>query len=200
MRSILVAAALAAFALAAQAGQPVQLRAVVEARGPAVTLGDVFDGAGEAASRPIAPAPAPGERAAFSAGFVAAAAHAAGLDWTPPPGLAQIDVTRAAAGPARAAAARAFSQTGTTAAPAAFAPATFGAPTFPQAADFAIRRGDTVTLTFAAPGLRLTTRAKAQADARAGDPVKLVNLQSNRPVDAVATGPGAASANLDQKS
>jgi flagella basal body P-ring formation protein FlgA len=61
-----------------------------------------------------------------------------------------------------------------------------------------IHRGDVVTLVYVAPGLQLTTRARATADAALGAPVKLINLQSNRTVDAIATGPLAASASGSQ--
>ncbi|MGE3304131.1 MAG: flagellar basal body P-ring formation chaperone FlgA [Hyphomonadaceae bacterium] len=163
-------AALAAAPLA-NADQRVELRAQIEAAGPAVTLGDVFLNAGEMGGRAVAPAPAAGARAAFSARFLVAAAAAAGLDWTPPDGVEQVIVTRAG---------------GARLQKASFAP------------EPVVRRGETVTLVYVAPGLQLTTRAKALADAGLGAAVKLVNLQSNKAVDAVVTGPGAATANRGQ--
>jgi hypothetical protein len=164
-------AALLAAALFAQAHAQDQarLRQTIVAAGPAVTLGDLFENAGEAAGRALAPAPPAGQSTSFSPRFVAAAAAAAGLDWSAPEGLEEIRVSRSGA---RTAAGGRRSE-----APAAL-----------------IRRGDAVSLVYAAPGLRLSTRGRALDDAALGQPVRIVNLQSNLTVDAVATGPGAASA------
>jgi hypothetical protein len=157
-----------AFALAALLSSPAQAQAVlrsdVVASGPAVTLGDFFEGAGDVAGRAVAPAPRPGQSTQFSSRFVAAAAAAAGLEWRPPADLSEITV--------RGAQAR----------------STSGAAT--------IRRGDAVTLVYVAPGLQLTARGRALNDAALGEAVRVVNLQSNVTVEAVATGPGAASANV----
>jgi len=160
-----------AFALAALLSSPAQaqtvLRGDVVTAGPAVTLGDFFEGAGEVSGRAVAPAPRPGQSTTFSARFVAAAAAAAGLDWQAPEGVSEITV-RGVRASARDVSAQA-----------------------------AIRRGDTVTLVYVAPGLQLTARGRALNDAVVGEPVRVVNLQSNVTVEAVATGPGAASANIN---
>jgi flagella basal body P-ring formation protein FlgA len=152
-----------AFAGAALA-RPVELKSMIQCTGPAVTLGDVFVNAGDMSGRAVAPAPAAGARATFSARFLAAAAAAAGLEWSPPAGVDKITVT--GAGGARVQA-------------AAFTPA---AP--------AIRRGDTVVMVYVAPGLQLTTRGKALSDAAIGQTVRLTNVQSNKTVEAVVTGAG----------
>lgn len=147
-----------------------RLRERIVAQGPAVTLGDLFENAGEAAGRAVAPSPGPGQTARFSARFVSAAAAAAGLDWTPPEGLDEIVVSRSGG-------------RGT------------GAARVPGAGEeAAIRRGDMITLVYVAPGLQLTTRARALEDGAVGEAIRAVNLQSNVTVDAVVTGPGAASA------
>lgn len=148
----------------------VSLRPHVVAEGPAVTLGDLFESAGAVGGRAVAPAPAPGQTARFSAQFVAAAASAAGLAWTPPEGLRVIEVTR------RGGRGQSAARIGADAASPA-----------------AVRRGDVVTLVYVAPGLQLTTRARALGNAAIGEPISLLNLQSNQTVDAVVTGPGAAS-------
>lgn len=160
------------FASDALAQPAVTLRNTIEASGPVVTLGDLFAEAGPAAGRAVAPAPTSGRTATFSPRFVQAAANAAGLDWTPPQGMTAILVTGRGGG---ASAAR-FQSTST--------------PT----GDIAVRRGEIVTLVYVAPGLQLTTRARAAGDGGVGDTVRLVNLQSNRTVDAVVTGVGAATA------
>lgn len=180
--------ALALFALgapalstAARAETNVTLRARVEASGPAVTFGDLFTDAGDAAARAVAPAPEPGQVGALSAEFLVAAARTSGLIWTPPQGMTSVRVVRP--GGARA----------TIATPVSASSADGSM----QAAAPAIRRGDTVLLVFVAPGMQLTTHARATQDGAVGAHIRLVNLQSNRAVDAVVTGPGAAAANVE---
>jgi flagella basal body P-ring formation protein FlgA len=177
------AIALAALLCASAAyGQEVTLRPQLQTSGPAVTLGDVFENAGAVADRAVAVAPAPGGKMTFSARFLTAAAAAAGLEWSAPAGLETVAVTRT--GPHTASPAPQIARVQS----AAYTPT---APTV-------IHRGDIVTLVYVAPGLQLTTRAKATSDAALGGPVKLINLQSNKSVDAVATGPAAASASGSQ--
>jgi flagella basal body P-ring formation protein FlgA len=161
--SIAAALMTCAFASAAWA-RPVELKSQIECTGPAVTLGDIFVDAGEMSGRAVAPAPGPGARATFSARFLAAAAAAAGLEWSPPAGVDRITVL--GAGGAR------VQHAAYTAAPAA------------------VRRGDTVVMVYVAPGLQLTARGKALTDAAVGQTVRLTNLQSNRTVEAVVTAPG----------
>lgn len=152
----------------------VTLRTRIEASGPAITMGDVFDGAGDASGRALAPAPPPGQVSTLNVSFLVAAAESAGLDWTPPSGVTQVRVVRP--GGARA---------------------TLGPSTTSSrgdAGDVAIRRGETVTLLYAAPGLQISARARANEDGAVGQSIRLVNLTSNRTIDAVVTGPGAATA------
>lgn len=161
-----IAASLLTFALAGAAwARPVELKSLIQCSGPAVTLGDVFVDAGDMSGRAVAPAPAPGARATFSARFLAAAAAAAGLEWAPPQGVDKITVLGG----------------GLRAQPAAY---TAAAP--------AVRRGDTVVMVYVAPGVQLTTRGKAMNDAAIGQSVKLTNLQSNKTVDAIVTAAGTA--------
>jgi hypothetical protein len=148
----------------------VTLRARVEASGPAVTLGDVFENAGETAGRAIAPAPPPGQVSTLSVQLLSAAASAAGLEWTPPAGLTDVRVVRP--GGMRAT-----------------LPAAGGGRTV---ADAVVRRGDAVTLLYQAPGVSLSMRARALEDGAVGQSVRLLNTSSNRTVEGVVTGPGAA--------
>lgn len=174
MRQLAALAALAFvfFASAAHA-QQVTLRTRIEASGPAVTLGDVFDGAGDASSRAIAPAPPAGQVGTLQVAVLYAAASAAGLDWTPPPGVSSVAVVRP--GGARATVARNTSSNRVV-------------------ADAAVRRGEMVTLTYDAPGMQISLRARAAEDAAVGQSVRLVNIASDRTIDAVVTGPGEARA------
>jgi len=154
--------------------QTVTLRARIEASGPAITLGDIFDGAGAVAGRAIAPAPPPGQVTTLSAPLLSAAASAAGLDWTPPAGLTEVRIVRP--GGARA----------------TLPPPSSGARTI---TDAAIRRGEAVVLTYRAPGLALAVRTRALEDGAVGQPIRLFNPSSDRTIDAVVTGPGEATAN-----
>ncbi len=151
----------------------ITLRPRIEASGAAVTMGDVFDGAPpEIAARAIAPAPGAGQVGSLSIPVLAAAASAAGLEWTPPAGLNSVPVVRP--GGMRAT-----------------LPATAGGRAM---ADAAVRRGEQVTLVYQVPGVALSIRARALEDAAIGQNVRLLNITSNRTIDATVTGPGAARA------
>lgn len=153
--------------------QTVTLRPRVEASGAAVTMGDVFEGApANVAARALAPAPPPGQLSTISMPVLSAAASAAGLDFTPPAGVNSVQVVRP--GGMRAT-----------------LPAVSGGRTV---ADAAIRRGESVTLVYAMPGMSLSMRARAMEDGAVGQPIRLLNTTSNRTIDAVVTGPGAARA------
>lgn len=164
------------FAASFAHAQTVTLRPRIEANGPAVTMGDVFDGApAEVAGRAIAPSPPAGQLTSISMPVLAAAASAAGLNFAPPAGVSSVNVVR----PGGARATLPASSSGGRG----------------VAADAAVRRGESVTLVYQAPGLSLTMRARALEDAAVGESVRLLNTSSNRTVDAVVTGPGAARAN-----
>lgn len=158
------------------ADTPVTLRPRVEASGPAVTFGDLFTDAGPVSGRAVAPSPAPGQVSTLSAEFLVAAAQTAGLSWTPPAGVSEVRVVRP--GGARATL------------PAASSAAEQGGGSL-------IRRGDMVMLVYVAPGMQISTRARAMQDGAIGARIRLMNLQSNRPVDAVVTGAGAAAININ---
>lgn len=153
---------------------PVTLRTRIEASGPAVTMGDVFDGApADVAGRAIAPSPPAGQISTINMPVLQAAASAAGLQFTPPAGVNAVQVVRP--GGLRAT-----------------LPAAGGSRTI---ADAVIRRGESVNLVYQAPGMSLNMRARALEDGAIGQPIRLQNTSSNRTIDAVVTGPGAARAN-----
>ncbi|HVY83933.1 MAG TPA: flagella basal body P-ring formation protein FlgA [Caulobacterales bacterium] len=179
--------ALACFALLlcaapAFADTTVTLKPRIESTGAAITLGDVFNGAGDVASRPIAPAPAAGQVTTLSAEFVAAAAAASGLNWSPPAGLTSVRITHPAGARAFVAAERP-TQTSST---------STSEPIAASGGDIAVHRGETALLTFDAPGVSLSMQARATSDGAVGQTIRFLNTSSNRPVDAVVTGPGAA--------
>lgn len=155
--------------------QTVSLRPRIEASGPAVTMGDVFQGlSGDIAGRALTPAPAPGQVGSLQMAVLSAAASAAGLDFTPPPGVSAVQVIRP--GGMRA----------------TLPPANGGGRTV---ADAAVRRGDFVNLTYEMPGMQLSMRARALEDGAVGQGIRLINTGSNRTIDAVVTGNGTARAN-----
>jgi len=154
--------------------QTVTLRPRIEANGSAVTMGDVFLGVpSEVAGRALSPAPGPGQVGSLQVSMLTAAASAAGLDFTPPPGVNAVQVIRP--GGARAT-----------------VPATTGGRTM---ADAAVRRGDFVNLVYEMSGMSLNMRARALEDGAVGQGIRLLNTSSNRTIDAVVTGPGSARAN-----
>jgi flagellar basal body P-ring formation protein FlgA len=53
-----------------------------------------------------------------------------------------------------------------------------------------VARGDTVTLSFESPGVRLVVRAKAMESGTEGDAIQVLNPQSKRTVQATVEGPG----------
>jgi len=193
MRSCLFAAALALLALqpaplqaqpdsppseplrgggmSAYPGYP-SLRDPIQANGPALKLGDVFRIEGPDAEREIASAPPRGQSALYSTSFLAAAAQAAGYAWSPPVGFTQVLVHG----------------------PDADRSALQQAPDRRKRGETLIRRGDLVTLTYRTGALQLTARARATANAAEGEAIRLVNIDSDRTVEAVVTGPGQASA------
>ncbi len=154
--------------------QTVTLRPRIEANGAAITMGDVFEGAPpNIAGRALAPAPPPGQVVSLSMPVLSAAASAAGLDFTAPAGVNAVQVVRP--GGARAT-----------------LPAAAGGRTM---ADAAVRRGESVSLVYEMPGMSLSIRARALEDGAIGQGVRLLNTASNRTIDAIVTGPGAARAN-----
>lgn len=55
-----------------------------------------------------------------------------------------------------------------------------------------IRKGDTVQLVYASPGVRLTASGLAQQDAGRGEPVRILNQYTKRTIEAVAFAEGEA--------
>jgi len=86
-------ALLAAMGLAS-AASAAELRPAVTVSGETVTLGDIFDDAGNAASVVVAPAPGPGARAGISVSRISLAARRNGIDWHNDAGLTHIVVAR----------------------------------------------------------------------------------------------------------
>jgi flagellar basal body P-ring formation protein FlgA len=69
------------------------LKANPVARGPQITLGDIFNNAGAAASTPLARAPGPGQRVVFGAPSLQSRAIAAGLRWPNGEGVREVIIS-----------------------------------------------------------------------------------------------------------
>lgn len=183
MRTLILGAALAlAFAGSAIAG-PVTLKSNPVDSDGQVTFGDLFDGAGAASG--VVVGRRVGPSIVFEAGQLQSLARQSGLDWANPTGLRRVVVRHAAEAPA-ASATVVPTTSSTTAAPPTYAPARA------TYADRVINRNDLVEVAFESGGIRLTVTGRAQRNAAMGEPVAVLNLQSGRTIDAVATGPGRA--------
>lgn len=80
--------------LAAHGGSEVTLRPNIAVATDQITLGDIFEGAGEFAEKVIAPAPAPGKTVIFKAMSVAKVVRNYGLSWRPATPVRRIKVER----------------------------------------------------------------------------------------------------------
>jgi flagellar basal body P-ring formation protein FlgA len=83
--------------LATDVAAEARLRAAPVASGTQITLGDLFDGAGAAASTPLGRAPGPGQRVVFSAPVLQSRAAMVGLTWSNREGVRQVVVSGSAA-------------------------------------------------------------------------------------------------------
>lgn len=180
----LILGAVAAFVLAGPAfAGPVTLKANPVDDDGQVTLGDIFEGAGSAAN--VVVGRRAGPSIVFEASQLQGMARQAGLDWANPTGLRRVVVRNAAAAPG-ATAPDAVEAAG----PAA--PARLTAARAPLPTERVIARNDMVEVLYEAGGVRLTITGRAEGNAAEGQRVAVRNLQSNRVIDAVATGPGQA--------
>ena len=96
IRTALVACLLAAGPALAEETRTVVLAERLVADGPVITLGDLFEDAGDAADIMLARAPAPGQRLSLTPSFVREAAAREGLVWANAGGLMRVTVERAA--------------------------------------------------------------------------------------------------------
>ncbi|NJR20183.1 MAG: hypothetical protein HC777_00895 [Hyphomonadaceae bacterium] len=88
----LVASAFVGPSALAQSGNVVSLKANPTPSGTQITLGDIFNNAGPAASRPLARTPNVGQRVVFGAPSLQARAQAAGLRWPNAEGVREVVV------------------------------------------------------------------------------------------------------------
>lgn len=96
MLTLIAALALAASPASADEARTVILKDRLTTLDGVITLGDLFEGAGEAADAMLARAPAPGQRVSLDPAFVRAEAARHGLQWANAGGVMRITVERAA--------------------------------------------------------------------------------------------------------
>jgi len=179
----LILAAVAALLVASPAiAGPVTLKSNPVDHDGQVTLGDIFDGAGAAAT--VVVGQRGGPSLVFEAGQLQGMARQAGLSWANPTGLRRVVVRAASAAPA---------EVGDVIAAAAPAMASLApSPRVSAAGQRIISRNDIVEVAYEVGGVRLTISGRAEGNAAEGQRIAIRNLQSNRVIDAVATAPGMA--------
>jgi len=164
----------------------VRLKPSVNVEGADIRMGDLFNGAGDAALSVFGMAPGPGRSMSYSASYVQAKAKQAGLKWDNTENLSTVTIARDGAenssGGERIAAAPAANDDPFT--PVSNKPA----PQRTGAAD--LKRGDTVQIVYRAPGMQLMATGKATSDASVGGKARAVNLRSNKTVDGTLVSPG----------
>lgn len=162
---------------------PVRLKPSVNVESSDIRMGDLFDGAGEAAMSVFGMAPGPGRTMSYSAAYVQAKARQAGLRWDNAENLSTVTIARGGEGGARipAATTAAADDPFTPNAQKAAAPRTSGAD---------LKRGDTVQIVYRAPGIQLIATGKATSDASIGGKARAVNIRSNKTVDGILVSPG----------
>ena len=105
--SLLLAAVLATLSAGAACAADLELRGVMQAAGPRITLGDLFEHAGAAGATVVGAAAPAGGQTVLDAAMVQAAARRAGLDWSNREGRRRLIVASADKDAPRAAAASA---------------------------------------------------------------------------------------------
>lgn len=183
MRALILGGVLALTVAGSAFAGPVTLKSNPVDSDGQVTFGDLFDGAGGASG--VVVGRRVGPSIVFEAAQLQSLARQSGLSWANPTGLRRVVVRHAAEAPVMTASAGPAGSPTTPAAP------TY-APVRAASGDRVISRNDLVEVAFESGGIRLTVTGRAQRNAGMGEPVAVLNLQSGRTIDAVATGPGRA--------
>lgn len=170
-----------AFAQAQTAPNPLSLKANVTDGDGRITLGDVFDNAGQASD--VLLGYRQGATAVLDAAIVQSIAARNGVYWDNARGLRRIIV---AAGPETNSAN--IPQLATITGPQSNTNWGRSAVSGP----IAVKRSEMVAVTWTQNGLSLTLSGPAQKDGAVGDVIQVQNPSSKKMIDAVVTGPGRA--------
>ncbi len=138
-----------------------------------ITLGDLFDNAGAAAT--VIVGYRSGSSAILDAAAVQSIAGRAGLYWDNPRGLRRIIVTQ-----------------GVESTPTARTTAFAAKDAEGTGAAVVVHRSENVSVTWSANGLSLTMSGTAQKDGAVGDLIQIENPASKKMIDAVVIAPGQA--------
>ncbi len=174
-----------ALANAQTSPNPLVLKSSVTDGDGRITLGDVFDNAGQASD--VLLGYRQGPTAVLDAAIVQSIAARNGVFWDNARGLRRIIV---AAGPETGSGNVSGNapQLATIAGPQS--PANWGQPVL--SGPVAVKRSEMVSVTWTQNGLSLTLSGPAQKDGAIGDVIQVQNPSSKKMIDAVITGPGRA--------
>ena len=172
---------LASVAHAQTSPNPLVLKSSVTDGDGRITLGDVFDNAGQASD--VLLGYRQGPTAVLDAAIVQSIAARNGVYWDNARGLRRIIV---AAGPETSSGNA--PQLATITGPQS--PANWGQPSV--SGPIAVKRSEMVAVTWTQNGLSLTLSGPAQKDGAIGDVIQVQNPSSKKMIDAVITGPGRA--------
>ncbi len=159
----------------------VRLKSAVNVESSDIRMGDLFDGAGDAAMSVFGMAPGPGRSMSYSASYVQAKAKQAGLNWDNAENVATVTISHGAAIERPAPEASVSDDPFTPKAQK---------PTLQRAGGADVKRGDTVQIVYRAPGIQLMATGKATADATIGGKARAVNLRSNKTVEGTLVSAG----------
>ncbi|MGN6365471.1 flagellar basal body P-ring formation chaperone FlgA [Asticcacaulis taihuensis] len=173
--------AVPALANAQTSPAPLVLKSSVTDGDGRITLGDVFDNAGQASD--VLLGYRQGPTAVLDAAIVQSIAARNGVFWDNARGLRRIIV---AAGPETSSGNA--PQLATITGPQS--PANWGQPSI--SGPVAVKRSEMVSVTWTQNGLSLTLSGPAQKDGAIGDVIQVQNPSSKKMIDAVVTGPGRA--------
>jgi len=173
--------AVPALANAQTSPAPLVLKSSVTDGDGRITLGDVFDNAGQASDVLLGYRQVP--TAVLDAAIVQSIAARNGVFWDNARGLRRIIV---AAGPETSSGNA--PQLATITGPQS--PANWGQPSI--SGPVAVKRSEMVSVTWTQNGLSLTLSGPAQKDGAIGDVIQVQNPSSKKMIDAVVTGPGRA--------
>jgi flagella basal body P-ring formation protein FlgA len=173
--------AVPALANAQTSPAPLVLKSSVTDGDGRITLGDVFDNAGQASD--VLLGYRQGSTAVLDAAIVQSIAARNGVFWDNARGLRRIIV---AAGPETSSGNA--PQLATITGPQS--PANWGQPSI--SGPVAVKRSEMVSVTWTQNGLSLTLSGPAQKDGAIGDVIQVQNPSSKKMIDAVVTGPGRA--------
>lgn len=152
-----------------------------------LTLGEIFDGAGTAASIVVSQIHAPGGQIVLDAARLQGFAAQNGLTWSNSMGMRRVIATRSTIA-TRTVSLDDYTAPGFGGAPDGIKSTHRNVPVAP----IAVKKGDVLRVVYAADGIMLTVKGRAAEDGQLGQTIRITNVDSNRTIDARITGSGQA--------